>query len=107
VLSRDPALVETASLRAASDSRAISSDDRNLIGGVDLLALAGGARGALAAFAAAALLGEESGDPGVVDEVADAAEGGKEEEVEEDAGRVMLVRSCLMSWTFKDLNPYI
>lgn len=81
----DPALVESTSLCAAGDGRAISTNNGNLVGGVDLLSLAGGALGALAALAAALLLGEESGDPGVVDEVADAAEGGEEEEVEEDA----------------------
>lgn len=81
----DPALVEATSVGAAGDSWAVSANNRDLLGGVDLLALAGGARGALTALAAAALLGEESGDPGVVDEVADAAEGGEEEEVEEDA----------------------
>ena len=81
----DPALVESTSLCAASDSRAVGTNNGNLVRGVDLLGLAGGALGALAALAAAALLGEESGDPGVVDEVDDAAEGGEEEEVEEDA----------------------
>jgi hypothetical protein len=85
VSGRDPALVECTSLCAAGDSRAVSTDDGDLVGGVDLLALARGTRGALAALAAATLLGEESGDPGVVDEVADTAEGGEEEEVEEDA----------------------
>ena len=87
MLSRNPALVETASLRAAGDSRAVSTDDGDLVRGVDFLALARRARGALAALAAATLLGEESGDPGVIDEVDDAAEGGEEEEVEEDAGK--------------------
>ena len=81
----DPALVESTSLCAAGDGRAIGTNNGNLVGGVDLLGLAGGALGALAALAAALLLGEESGDPGVVDEVDDAAEGGEEEEVEEDA----------------------
>ena len=92
----DPALVESTSLRAAGDSRAVGTDNGNLVGGVDLLGLAGGTLGALAAFAAAALLGEESGDPGVVDEVDDAAEGGEEEEVEEDAGR----EGCVSLWVF-------
>ena len=83
----DPALVESTGLCAAGDGRAVGTNDGNLVGGVDLLGLAGGALGALAALAAALLLGEESGDPGVVDEVDDAAEGGEEEEVEEDAGK--------------------
>jgi hypothetical protein len=91
VLGRDPALVESTSLCAAGDSRAVSTNDGDLVGGIDFLALAGGARGALAALAAAAFLGEEGGDPGVVDEVADTTEGGEEEEVEEDAAR----RSCV------------
>ena len=85
----DPALVESTGLCAAGDGRAIGANDGNLVGGVDLLGLAGGALGALAALAAALLLGEESGDPGVVDEVDDAAEGGEEEEVEEDAVRMV------------------
>jgi hypothetical protein len=85
VSGRDPALVESTSLCAASDGRAVGTNDGNLVGRVDLLGLAGGALGALAALAAAALLGEESGNPGVVDEVDDTAEGGEEEEVEEDA----------------------
>jgi hypothetical protein len=103
----DPALVESASLCAAGDSRAIGADDRNLVSGVDLLALAGRARGALAALAAAALLGEEGGDPGVVDEVADTAEGGEEEEVEEDAVKttnVSFIPQCVLIWT---KYPYI
>ena len=83
----DPALVESTSLCAAGDGRAIGTNNGNLVGGVDLLGLAGGALGTLAALAAALLLGEESGDPGVVDKVDDAAEGGEEEEVEEDAKR--------------------
>jgi hypothetical protein len=91
VSSGNPALVESTSLCAAGNGRAVGADDGNLVGGVDLLAPAGGTRGALAALAAAALLGEEGGDPGVVDEVADAAEGGEEEEVEEDAVRENLV----------------
>ena len=83
----DPALVESTGLCAAGDGRAVGTNNGNLVGGVDLLGLAGGALGTLAALAAALLLGEESGDPGVIDEVDDAAEGGEEEEVEEDAKR--------------------
>jgi hypothetical protein len=84
----DPALVEGTSLCAASNSRAIGANDRDLVSGVDLLALAGGTASTLAAFAAAALLGEQGSDPGVIDEVADAAESGEEEKVEEDAVRM-------------------
>jgi hypothetical protein len=97
----DPALVEGTSLCAAGDGRAVGADDGNLVGGVDLLGLAGGALSALAALAAALLLGEESGDPGVVDEVDDAAEGGEEEEVEEDAGReLVLVCGSFLCWSW-------
>jgi hypothetical protein len=84
----DPALVESTSLCAASDGRAVGTNDGNLVSGVDLLALAGGTASTLAAFAAAALLGEQGSDPGVIDEVADAAESGEEEKVEEDAVRM-------------------
>lgn len=90
----DPALVESTGLCATGDSRAVGANNGNLVGGVDLLGLAGGALGALATLAAALLLGEESGDPGVVDEVDDAAEGGEEEEVEEDAVGVICVSFC-------------
>lgn len=79
----DPALV--VGLGAGGDGRAVGADDGHLVGRVDLLGLAGGALRALAALAAAALLREERRDPGVVDEVAGAAERGGEEEVEEDA----------------------
>ena len=101
----DPALIESTSLCAAGDSRAVGTNDGNLVGGVNLLGLAGGTLGALAALAAAALLGEESGDPGVVDEVADAAEGGEEEEVEEDTGRgIELVCGSRVCWTWESLH---
>lgn len=103
----DPALVKATSVGAAGDSRAVGANNRDLLGGVDLLALTGGARGALAALAAAALLGEESGDPGVVDEVADAAEGGEEEEVEEDAVRFVLACAIYSHWQFLLGRPYI
>lgn len=83
----NPALVEATSLSTGGNSRAVSTDNGDLVSRVDLLALAGGAAGALATLAAALLLGEQSGDPGVVDEVDDAGEGGQEEEVEEDAVR--------------------
>lgn len=63
-------------LGTARDGRSISTSDADLIAWVDLLAAAGRGLGALAAFAAATLLGEERADPGVVNEVADAAEAG-------------------------------
>ena len=80
---RDPALVV---LRARGDSRAVSADNANLLGGVDLLRALGRLLGALTTLAAALLLGEESGDPGVVDEVDGSNEGAEEDEVKEDAG---------------------
>ena len=101
----DPALVESTGLCAAGDGRAVGTNNGDLVGGVDLLGLAGGALGALAALAAALLLGEESGDPGVIDEVDDAAEGGEEEEVEEDAGRrIGLVCGSFVRWAWEMLT---
>lgn len=83
VRGRDPALI--VGLCAGSDSRTISTNDGNLIGGVDLLALARRRLSTLTTLAAALLLREEGGDPGVVDEVHGSTEGAKEDEVQEDA----------------------
>ena len=83
--SGNPALVECTSLGTGGDSWAICADNRDLVGRVDLLASTGGSLSALAALAAPLLLREQSSDPSVVDEVADATESGEEEEVEEDA----------------------
>lgn len=80
---RDPALVVR--LCARCDSRAISANDGDLVSGVDLLGALGRLLRALAALAAALLLGEEGGDPGVVDEVEGSAKDAEEHEVEEDA----------------------
>jgi len=80
----DPARVV---LGAARDGGAISTDDGNLLGRVDLLGATGRLLRALTALAAATLLGEEGGDPGVVDEVDGATEGAQQDEVEEDAGQ--------------------
>ena len=80
---RNPALV--VGLCARCDGRAISTDDSDLIGGVDLLGLARGPLRALAALATALLLGEEGGDPSVVDEVADSTERTEDDQVKEDA----------------------
>jgi hypothetical protein len=91
VLGRDPALVESTGLGTSSDSRAICANNRDLVGRVDLLSSLRGSLSALAALAAPLLLREQSRDPGVVDEVAGAAEGGEEEEVEEDAVELLLV----------------
>lgn len=79
----DPALVVC--LCARSDGGAIGADNSNLVSGIDLLGSERRLLGALSALAAALLLGEEGGDPGVVDEVRDAAENGKDNEVQEDA----------------------
>lgn len=80
---RDPTLIIR--LRARRDRRPIGSNDRDLIAGIDLLGPGGGLFGAFGAFAAALFLREEGRDPGAVDEVAGAEEGGEEEEVEEYA----------------------
>ena len=80
---RDPALIIC--LGAARHRRAIRTNNTDLVSGINLLGAAGGLLGALATFAAAALLGEEGGDPGAVDEVASAGESGEEEEIEEDS----------------------
>ena len=85
MLGGNPALVESTSLGTSGDSRAISANNRDLVGRVDLLSSLRRFLSALAALAAPLLLREQSRDPGVVDEVAGAAEGGEEEEVEEDA----------------------
>jgi hypothetical protein len=98
VLGRDPALVESTSLGTSSDSRAICANNRDLVGRVDLLGSLGRSLSALAALAAPLLLREQSRDPGVVDEVAGAAEGGEEEEVEEDA--VVVIVSLALSTGF-------
>jgi hypothetical protein len=82
---RDPALIVR--LRARGNSGAIGTNNGNLVGGVNLLRSAGGTLRALAALATTLLLGEEGGDPGVVDEVRDSAKGAKDNEVEEDAER--------------------
>jgi hypothetical protein len=90
VLGGNPALVKSTSLGTSGDSRAIGANNRDLVSRVDLLGSLRGSLGALAALAAPLLLREQSRDPGVVDEVAGATEGGEEEEVEEDA--VELIR---------------
>ena len=90
VLGGDQALVKSTSLGTSGDSRAIGANNRDLVSRVDLLGSLRGSLSALAALAAPLLLREQSRDPGVVDEVAGSAEGGEEEEVEEDA--VELIR---------------
>lgn len=80
---RDPALIVR--LRARRDSRAISTNDSNLLSGIDLLRSERRLLRALAALATALLLGKKGGDPGVVHEVKRAREGAENDEVEEDA----------------------
>ena len=83
VMGRDPGLVVGSG--TAGDSRAISTDNADLVGRVDLLGTARRALGALAALTATLLLGEEGGNPGVVDEVDGTSKYTAEDEVEEDA----------------------
>ena len=73
MLRRDPALV--IGLSSGCDSRVISTSNTSLVGWVDFLATAGRCFGALTTFTTTALLWEESGDPGVVDEVDGSTEG--------------------------------
>jgi hypothetical protein len=86
VVGRDPRLI--VGRGTAGDSRAISTNNADLVGRVDLLGTARRALGTLAALAATLLLGEESGDPGVVDEVDCTSEDTAEDEVKEDAAKI-------------------
>jgi hypothetical protein len=87
VVGRDPRLVvgSTTGQGTAGDSRAVSTDNADLLGRVDLLAATRGALGTLTTLAATLLLGEEGGDPGVVDEVDGTGKDTAEDQVEEDA----------------------
>ena len=85
MVGRDPGLVVGGS--TAGDSRTIGTDNADLLGRIDLLGTAGRALGALAALAATLLLGEEGGDPGVVNKVDGTSKDTAEDEVEEDAGK--------------------
>jgi hypothetical protein len=76
---RDPALIVR--LCAGRDSWAISADNGNLVSGVDLLGALGRLLRALSALAATLLLGEEGGDPRVVDKVGDSTEDSEDDEV--------------------------
>ena len=80
---RNPALVVC--LGTGRNRGTVSTHNRNLIAGVDLLAALGGAFCTIATFAAARFLREERRDPGVVDEVDGGAEERCEEDVEKDA----------------------
>ena len=85
VMRRDPTLI--ISLGAARDGWPVRARDRYLIRRIDLLEAARGGAGARTIFAAGATLplGKEGREPGGVDEVGGAGEGGCEDEVEEDA----------------------
>lgn len=85
MVGRDPRLIVGGG--TAGDSRAVSTDNADLLSRVDLLGTARGALGALAALSATLLLREEGGDPGVVDEVDGTSKDTAEDEVEEDAGK--------------------
>jgi hypothetical protein len=78
VRSRDPALII---LCARGDSRAISANNSDLLGGIDLLGALGGLLSTLTTLAAALLLGEEGGNPGVINEETGTSEGTEEDEV--------------------------
>ena len=88
MVGRNPRLV--VSLGTAGDSRAVSTNNADLLGRVDLLGATRGALGALAALAATLLLREESGDPGVVDEVDGTGEDTSKNEVKEDAASPLI-----------------
>jgi len=81
MLRGDPALV--IGLSSGCDSRVISTNT-SLVGWVDFLATAGRCFGALATSTTTALLREEGGNPGVVDEVDGSTEGCEKDGIEED-----------------------
>lgn len=83
----DPALVIR--LCARGNGGAIGADNGNLVSGIDLLGSERGLLGALSTLTTTLLLGEESGDPGVVDKVRNATENGKDNKVQEDAARML------------------
>jgi hypothetical protein len=76
---RNPALV--VSLCARGDGGAVSADNGDLVGGVDVLGALGRLLRALSALAATLLLGEEGGDPRVVDKVRDTTKDSEDDEV--------------------------
>jgi hypothetical protein len=92
VRSRDPALIV---LCTGGDSWAISANNSDLLGGVDLLGALGGLLSTLTTLAAALLLGEEGGDPGVVDEETGTSEGAEEDEVKEETRQDISFRLIL------------
>jgi hypothetical protein len=80
---RDPTLIVR--LCAGSDSGAIGTNNGDLVSGIDLLGAERRLLRALTTLATTLLLGEEGGDPGVVDKVGDATEDTEDNEVKEDA----------------------
>jgi hypothetical protein len=83
VVGRDPGLI--VGLSTAGNSRAVSTDNADLVGRVDLLGTTRRALGTFTTLAATLLLGEEGSDPSVVDEVDGTSEDTAEDKVEEDA----------------------
>lgn len=84
MLGGDPARV--VGLGAGSgNGGTVSANNGYLLGWVDLLGAAGRPLGALTTLAAALLLREEGGDPGVVNEEYSAAKNAEKNEIQEDA----------------------
>jgi hypothetical protein len=83
VRGRNPALI--IGLCARGHGGAVSTNNGNLVGRIDLLGLARRHPGALTTLAVALLLGEEGADPGVVNEVDSSAKGTEDDKVKEEA----------------------
>ncbi|KAH0445785.1 hypothetical protein KCU90_g178, partial [Aureobasidium melanogenum] len=83
VVGRDPGLV--VGLSTAGNSRAVSTNNADLVGRIDLLGTTRRTLGTLTTLAATLLLREEGSDPSVVDEVDSTSEDTAEDKVEEDA----------------------
>lgn len=92
VVSGNPTLIIC--FGSARDGRTISSQYGYLIGWIDLLPSQRALR-ALTTLPSTALLREECGDPGTVDEVASPRKESTEEEIEEDAANYWL--ACLLA----------
>lgn len=72
MVGRYPGLV--VSLCARGNSWAVGTNDADLVGRIDLLSTLRGSLCALTTLTTALLLGEEGGEPGIVDEVDSATE---------------------------------
>ena len=81
----DPALV--VSRRGGGNGGAISADNADLLGWIDFLGSLGRALCALATLTASLLLGEQGGDPSLVNEIAGTSKSASEDKVEEDTVR--------------------